>query len=217
MTTPLPELAPLTPGASRVLDAASRLFYERGIHAVGVDTIAEAAGVTKKTLYDRFGSKEALVVSYLQHRDARWRDHVAEHLVRVPEPGVERVLAIFDAAISWSDENSPKGCSAINARAEIGDGHDGHPVFPEVSRQKSWLLHTFGELCREAGVHNAQAMAQRMMLLYEGAIVTVGMETFAQPFEIARDVARLLLEQQRPQDAARRPGTVIGVQPTPEP
>ena len=70
---------------------------------MGVDTIAEAAGVTKKTLYDRFGSKEALVVSYLQHRDARWRDHVASELARVPEPGPERVLAIFDAAISWSD------------------------------------------------------------------------------------------------------------------
>src|SRR6478609_5961161 len=140
MAVPVPELAPLTPGATRVLDAASRLFYERGIHSVGVDTIAESAGVTKKTLYDRFGSKETLVVAYLQHRDARWRDHVAEHLTRVPAPGVDRVLAIFDAAETWSDDNSSKGCSAINARAEIGDGHDGHPVFPEVSRQKVWLL-----------------------------------------------------------------------------
>lgn len=195
MVTPVPELAPLTPGATRVLDAASLLFYERGIHAVGVDTIAEAAGVTKKTLYDRFGSKEALVVSYLQHRDARWRAHVAEHLSRVREPGVDRILAVFDAAIAWSDENSPKGCSAINARAEIGDGHDGHPVFPEVARQKAWLLDLFAELSREAGTADADLTARAMMLLYEGAIVTVGMETFAQPFEVARDLARMVLEQ----------------------
>lgn len=195
MTVSVPDLAPLTPGATRVLEAASRLFYDRGIHAVGVDTIAEAAGVTKKTLYDRFGSKEALVVSYLQHRDARWRAHVAEHLSRVPEPGVARVLTIFDAAISWSDEYSPKGCSAINARAEIGDGHDGHPVFPEVSRQKSWLLELFVELCSEAGASDPRTMSQAMMLLYEGAIVTVGMETFTQPFEVARAVAGALLEQ----------------------
>jgi len=195
MATPVPELAPLTPGATRVLDAASLLFYERGIHAVGVDTIAEAAGVTKKTLYDRFGSKEALVVSYLQHRDARWRAHVAEHLSRVREPGVDRILAVFDAAIAWSDENSPKGCSAINARAEIGDGHDGHPVFPEVARQKAWLLDLFAELSREAGTADADLTARAMMLLYEGAIVTVGMETFAQPFEVARDLARMVLEQ----------------------
>ncbi|MCI1017684.1 TetR/AcrR family transcriptional regulator [Microbacterium sp. C5A9] len=193
MSTPVPELVPLTPGGQRVLAAASRLFYEHGIHAVGVDTIAEAAGVTKKTLYDRFGSKEALVVSYLQHRDARWRDHVAAELARVPEPGTDRVLAIFDAAISWSDENSPKGCSAINARAEIGDGNDDHPVFPEVSRQKVWLLDLFDELCAEAGVPDPRAMAQAMMLLYEGAIVTVGMATFAEPFVIARGWAAALL------------------------
>lgn len=195
MAVSVPELAPLTPGATRVLDAASRLFYERGIHAVGVDTIAEAAGVTKKTLYDRFGSKEALVVSYLQHRDALWRAHVAAHLARVPEAGTERVLTVFDAAIAWSDEYSPKGCSAINARAEIGDGHDGHPVFPEVARQKAWLLDLFVELCREAGVADADLMSKAMMLLYEGAIVTVGMETFAAPFEVARALARTTLEQ----------------------
>ncbi|MBC6494281.1 TetR/AcrR family transcriptional regulator [Microbacterium sp. 4-7] len=193
MTSSVPELVPLTPGGRRVLDAASRLFYERGIHAVGVDTIAEAAGVTKKTLYDRFGSKEALVVSYLQHRDARWRDHVAGQLARVPDRGADRVLAVFDAAISWSDENSPKGCSAINARAEIGEGNDDHPVFPEVSRQKAWLLDLFEELCGEAGITDPQAMAQAMMLLYEGAIVTVGMTTFAEPFAIARTWAARLL------------------------
>ena len=157
MTSPVPVLPPLTPGARRVLDAASELFYERGIHAVGVDTIADAAGVTKKTLYDRFGSKEALVVSYLQHRDERWRTHVADHLARVPDPGTDRILAIFDAAISWSGANSPKGCSAINARAEIGDGHDGSPVFPEVARQKTWLLEQFSALCREAAVKPAPA------------------------------------------------------------
>lgn len=195
MPHPVPDLAPLTPGARRVLDAASNLFYERGIHAVGVDTIAEAAGVTKKTLYDRFGSKETLVVAYLQHRDARWRDHVAGSLARSPEPGIDRVLTIFDAAESWSDDNSPKGCSAINARAEIGDGHDGHPVFPEVSRQKVWLLELFAELCGEAGVPHPREMAEALTLLYEGAIVTVGMETFPNPFPAARRVAKTLLEQ----------------------
>jgi AcrR family transcriptional regulator len=193
MSTPPLDLTRLTPGARRVLDAASELFYNRGIHAVGVDTIAEAAGVTKKTLYDRFGSKEALVVAYLQHRDARWREHLEAHLAGAPTPGTDRVLAVFDAAESWSDANSSKGCSAINARAEIGDGHDGHPVFPEIARQKAWLLALFTQLCADAGVTDANATAERMMLLYEGAIVTVGMETFGHPFRLARDIATSLL------------------------
>lgn len=194
MTTAVPELAPLTPGGQRVLDAASRLFYEQGIHAVGVDTIAEAAGVTKKTLYDRFGSKEALVVAYLQHRDARWRDDLTAHLAGIPQPGPERVLAVFDAAITWSGANSPKGCSAVNARAEIGGGDD-NAILPEVSRQKTWLLTLFEELCADAGLEHPRATAKAMMLLYEGAIVTVGMATFPEPFTVARACAASLLAQ----------------------
>lgn len=194
MTTVVPELGPLTPGARRVLDAASVLFYENGIHAVGVDTIAEAAGVTKKTLYDRFGSKEALVLSYLQHRDARWRESVAAHLARHREPGIDRVLAIFDAAIAWSDDNSPKGCSAVNARAEIPDHATSGLVLPEVTRQKRWLLEQFAELIAEAGLSDADDRARELMLLYEGAIVTVGMRTFREPFETARAISKRLLE-----------------------
>ena len=195
MTEPVPQLAPLTPGARRVLDAASELFYDRGIHAVGVDTISEAAGVSKKTLYDRFGSKDALVVAYLQHRDARWRDHVAAVLETRPAPGVDRVLAIFDASISWSHENSQKGCSAINARAEVSDDDGAQSVFPEVTRQKVWLLDLFSELCAEAHIADPRATAQTLMLLYEGALVTVGMHTFAEPFQRARSVAARLLAQ----------------------
>lgn len=193
MTVDTPELAPLTPGARRVLDAASVLFYENGIHAVGVDSIAEAAGVTKKTLYDRFGSKEALVLSYLQHRDARWRVWVDEFLARHPEPGIDRVLAIFDAAIGWSDDNSPKGCSAVNARAEIPDHATSGLVLPEVTRQKQWLLDRFAALITEAGLSDPGARARELMLLYEGAIVTVGMRTFREPFETARAIAGRLL------------------------
>lgn len=74
----------MTPGARRALDAASRLFYEHGIHAVGVDRIAAEAGVTKKTLYDRFGSKEQIVVEYLAGRDERWRALLDERLAAAP-------------------------------------------------------------------------------------------------------------------------------------
>ena len=191
MVAPQPA-APLTPAAQRVLDAASELFYERGIHAVGVDGIAEAAGVTKKTLYDRFGSKETLVVAYLRARDARWREHLLATLQRVPEPGPDRVLAVFDAAQSWSTAHSPRGCSAINARAESSAG-DGDAVLEEVAAEKAWQLGLLADLCREAGVRDPEDTARALMLLYEGAIVTVGMATFDRPFARAREVAAALL------------------------
>jgi AcrR family transcriptional regulator len=193
-----PELPALTPGARRLLDAASVLFYERGVHAVGVDAVAEAAGVTKKTLYDRFGSKEALVVSYLQHRDARWRAHLAAELARTPEPGAARVLAVFDATLTWAIDNSSKGCGVINARAEVGGADEGGPVLPELTRQKRWMLGLFADLLAEAGLDSGAhdddgALARQLMLLHEGALVTLGMATFRQPVEAARDLAAMLL------------------------
>lgn len=193
MTSSELNLASLTPAARRVLAAASDLFYERGIHAVGVDAISQRAGVTKKTLYDRFGSKDALVVSYLQLRDARWREHVGIALESMPEPGVDRILAVFDAAITWSDQNNTKGCSAINARAEVSDDDGAQSVFPEVTRQKVWQLELFARLCGEAGMAQPENTARALMLLYEGALVTVGMRTFTEPIVVARSVAAGLL------------------------
>lgn len=191
------EAAPmLTKAARRVLDAASALFYEQGIHAVGVDTIAETAGVTKKTLYDRFGSKEALVVAYLQDRDRRWRTSFESSLAETAElSGIDRVLAVYDISERWAGRNSTKGCSAINAQAEIPDAS--YPSHAEVVRQKVWMHAVFRELCVEAGVVDSDAgadeLAHALMLLYEGALVTLGMGTFEHPFRSARRAAEALL------------------------
>jgi AcrR family transcriptional regulator len=188
----LPETLPrYTPGAERLLAAASDLFYREGIHTVGVDTIAAAAGVTKKTLYDTFGSKEALAVAYLRGRDARWREFLERYLESAPTQGVERILAVFDASARWSLENSTKGCSAINARAEVSD--PAHPVAAEATRQKKWMRDRFEQLCREAGLADAERLANILMLLYEGALVTTGMGTFADPFAASREAAAAIL------------------------
>ena len=76
----LQPLPPLTEAGTRLLEAASELFYDRGVRAVGVDLIAETAGTTKKTLYDRFGSKDALVALYLLRRAHRWREYLLARL-----------------------------------------------------------------------------------------------------------------------------------------
>ncbi|MEV7136231.1 TetR/AcrR family transcriptional regulator [Arthrobacter sp. NPDC093128] len=185
------ELPKYTKGAERVLRAASELFYREGIHAVGVDTIAAAAGVTKKTLYDQFGSKEALAVAYLRRRDARWREYLENELAQVPAGGTERILAIFDISGRWAIDNSAKGCSAINARAETDDPES--PVAAEAIRQKKWLRDLLEQLCREASVADPAQTADSLMLLYEGGLVTMGMGTFPQPFAVGRDAAVRLL------------------------
>jgi AcrR family transcriptional regulator len=180
-----------TPKARAVLEAASALFYERGIHAVGVDAIAASAGVTKKTLYDRFGSKDRLVAEYLAERDRRWRAHLDERLAGAgPEP-VARLLAVFDAAESWAAEHGSKGCAMVNAHAEISD--PAHPAFAVLTGQKAWMLELFVRLATEAGAPGPAAIGEQVMLLHEGATVLAGMGAGTAPFRNAADVAARLV------------------------
>ncbi|MFD5337345.1 TetR/AcrR family transcriptional regulator [Streptomyces hawaiiensis] len=186
-----PRRITMTPAARRALTAAARLFYERGIHAVGVDLIAAEAGVTKKTLYDRFGSKEQIVVEYLADRDERWRAFLAERLDAAGPDPRERVLAVFDASRAWAEEFSPKGCSMVNAHAEISD--PAHPAHPIITGQKRWMLALFTRLTEEIAPETADSAARTLMLLHEGALVSHGLGVFTDAIAHAREQARALL------------------------
>ncbi|MEU6733003.1 helix-turn-helix domain-containing protein [Streptomyces physcomitrii] len=187
-----PHRIAMTPAARRVRDAAARLFYARGIHAVGVDLIAAEAGVTKKTIYDRFGSKDQLVVEYLADRDERWRAFLAERLAAVgPDPRA-RVLAVFAASARWAGEHSGRGCSMVNAHVEVGD--PAHPAHAVIAGQKQWMLDCFRRLGEGLGAPDAERLARSLMLLHEGALATHGLEVFPGALELAAAQAALLLD-----------------------
>ncbi|MEV5702465.1 TetR/AcrR family transcriptional regulator [Streptomyces violaceoruber] len=187
-----PRRVRMTPGARRVLAAAERLFYEHGIHAVGVDSIAAEAGVTKKTLYDRFGSKEQIVVEYLAGRDERWRELLAGRLAAAGEGPAARVVAVFEASRAWSELYGAKGCSMINAHAEISD--PGHPAYPVITGQKRWMLDLFTGLARDIDAAGADRLARTLVLLHEGALVSHGVGVLPDPFGAALDQVRELLD-----------------------
>ncbi|MCO6000000.1 TetR/AcrR family transcriptional regulator [Actinoallomurus rhizosphaericola] len=180
-----------TPKAHAVLQAASELFYEHGIHAVGVDVIAKRAGVTKKTLYDRFGSKDRLVVEYLTERDNRWRGFLDAHLARADPSPRAQIAAVFDASAAWARERGRKGCSMINAHAEISD--PAHPAYSVIVGQKRRMLALFTELATAAGVADPRQAGEQIMLLHEGAVVTAGMHAIEDAFTSAAAAASALL------------------------
>lgn len=191
----VPHRIVMTPAARRALDAAGRLFYERGIHAVGVDLIAVEAGVTKKTLYDRFGSKEQIVVEYLADRDDRWRAFLAPYIEAAGAPRA-RVLAVFDALRDWAggpDGRLVKGCGMVNAHAEISDPT--HPAYPIIVGQKAWMLALFTDFARGVAPSEAEAarLGRTLMLLHEGALVAHGLRVFPHAIEEARGDAEALL------------------------
>ncbi|MEU6645784.1 TetR/AcrR family transcriptional regulator [Saccharomonospora sp. NPDC046836] len=183
----------LTPAAERVLEVAGRLFYDNGIHAVGVESIASEAGVTKKTLYDRFGSKDVLIGQYLRRRDERWREHllsVVEQRGRITP--ARRVLLVFDALEEWIATENPRGCAFLNAQAELPDAS--HPGREVIREQKQWLLEYLRTLAREAGVRNPRKLATSLLVLLEGATVTASLGIVPGAIGNAKDVAKQLIE-----------------------
>lgn len=183
---------PDTPAGRKILEVAGVLFYERGIGAVGVDLIAAEAGTTKKTLYDRFGSKDALVAAYLTRREQRWEEFLDEWMrTRAPESGVGRVLAVLDAEEAWWG-GSRRGCAFVNAHAELGEGdHPGREVLREA---KLRARAKFTALLAEAGIPDAEVLGPRVHLVYEGAMVNLTVGGMPEAFDEAREAIRALVQ-----------------------
>ncbi|MEU6389630.1 TetR/AcrR family transcriptional regulator [Streptomyces sp. NPDC046939] len=162
--------APVTPEQSRLdretlLDAAEKLFYERGIQAVGMDAVRAASGLPLKRIYGFFPAKEDLVVAVLRRRDERWRRGLAAHVEQVVDPR-ERVLALFDWLAEWFTEPGFRGCAWINAFGELGASSEA--VLAEVRSHKQAFHDQTTGWARAAGLPVADPVA----LLAEGAIVT---------------------------------------------
>jgi AcrR family transcriptional regulator len=155
-----------TPEA-RVLDAAGALFYARGVHAVGMDDIRDAAHVSLKRLYQLFPNKERLVTAYLRRRDGWWRGRLADHVALCPDPR-ERLLAVFDWMHNWFHEPGYRGCAWINCYGELGATSG--PVADEARMHKEGFRNFLRGLAVDAGL--PRSVGDELLLLAEGAIVT---------------------------------------------
>ncbi|WP_026453338.1 TetR/AcrR family transcriptional regulator [Saccharomonospora iraqiensis] len=177
-----------TPGARRIMDVASELFYRNSIQAVGVDTIAAESGVTKRTLYDRFGSKDALVANYLRRRHEVWWERLEERLAASPPP---RALAFFDA-YATDAAAVDRGCAFLNAAAELPTDHPGFEVIRAHKRAIRERLRSLID-AELPGIDDQHALAETLFLLLEGGIAQRGIDGDERLLTRARDHARDLL------------------------
>ncbi|MDX3638576.1 TetR/AcrR family transcriptional regulator [Streptomyces sp. MB09-02B] len=183
--------APITEEQSRLdrealLDAAERLFYERGIQAVGMDEVRAASGLPLKRIYRFFAAKEDLVVAMLQRRDRRWRGDLAAHVEQVSDPR-ERVLAVFDWLAEWFARPGFRGCAWVNAHGELGSSSEA--VLAEVRSHKRAFHDQIAMWVRATGV----PVVEPVFLLAEGAIVTAGISGESAPAGQARAAVATLL------------------------
>lgn len=180
----------------RILSAAYELFSERGVRAVGVDEIVARAGVARMTLYRQFGSKDDLVLAFLDRRRERWTDAwLRTEVLRRSDDPAGRLLAVFDVFDAWFRTPDFEGCAFINVMLETTE--PAHPIRAASVAELANIRSFLEALARDAGVADPAAFAHSWHLLMKGAIVAAG-EGDADAARRAQAIGRLVLEDARP-------------------
>ncbi len=149
----------------RLLDAATRLFYERGIHAVGIDRIIAEAEVAKATFYKHFPSKEELVLAYVEEQDRLGREAVAALPEGPPQAMIAAILGRIGAA---AVAGGFRGCPFLNAAAEYPDPES--PVRRAVDARRAWYHGRLRALLAADGDPAPEVTASLLVALSDGLL-----------------------------------------------
>jgi len=175
----------------RLLSAAYELFAHNGVQATGVDAIIERSGVARQTMYRHFGSKQELVLAFLERRERRWtRGWLQAETRRRSEDPRERLLTIFDVFDEWFRAPGFEGCSFINVMLEHPD--EDHPLHRACATYLAGIRGFLEELARHAGIADAESFAHQWHILMKGSIVAAG-EGDRDAALRAQRIAKLLL------------------------
>jgi AcrR family transcriptional regulator len=160
-----------TPSArERILDTAYELFSRHGVRAVGVDRIVETSGVAKMSLYRHFPSKDDLVAAYLGLRAEQERAAITAQRAELGNDAAAVLLWYADMVGQAVASPEFRGCPFINAAAELpAKSHPGRAI---IGEHRAWLISQAAELLSVLHVVDADAKAEQLMMLRDGAMVS---------------------------------------------
>src|ERR1700733_10156922 len=182
--------APRPSARERLLAAADELFYNEGVHTVGIDRVIEQAGVAKASLYNTFGSKDELVRAYLQTRHASVTQLIMRAVDRYDTPR-ERLLAVFEGQGELFAQPGYHGCAFARASAE---SHPGDPAEQAAEGYRGWVRALLTELAGQAGAPEPAVLARQLHLLFDGSGQSARMDHDPAAAAVARTAAATLLD-----------------------
>jgi AcrR family transcriptional regulator len=193
-----------------IVRTAYEIFYKHGFHATGVERLLADTGISKRTLYKHFRSKEDLIVAAIAHYQDTLFGALPGELRRLAGNDPQgQLLAIFDLRREAFERGDFTGCFAINAKVEFEGKHGGvETACVRFSRDLEALMR---ELCEQAGYSDPPQIARQLTLLLEGTIIYAQIHRDASVAVTARDTAATILaaaEKRRPvhsTPARRRP------------
>jgi AcrR family transcriptional regulator len=168
----------------RILETADRLFYLRGIRAVGVDTISAEIGISKRTLYNHFPSKDELIAAYLARR--------FKQVPASDKPPAEQILGTFDSLERRFARTDFRGCPFVNAVAELGAEDQAVRKIAIAFKESRRVW--FRDLLTQLEVANADDLATQLTLLVDGSIAQDLVRNDPSMARAAKAAARVLLQ-----------------------
>jgi AcrR family transcriptional regulator len=175
----------------RIMGAAYDLFSQRGIQAVGVDAVIDRSGVARQTLYRHFGSKQDLVLAFLERREQVWtRGWLQASIEERASDPAEQLLTIFDVFDEWFHRSDFEGCTFINVLLEYPDAND--PIHRAGVAYLAGIRTMLEGKFREAGLPNSEDLARKWHILMKGSIVAAG-EGDRDAARRAKEIGALLL------------------------
>jgi AcrR family transcriptional regulator len=169
--------------------AATELFYRQGINATGIEQLAGAAHVSKRTLYQHFSSKDDLVAAYVRGLSEQGGLSVANVFGPPDRPPRERMLALFELPLG---DGPPLGCPFLKAAAELADPE--HPARVAAAQNKRALIAALTKLAREAGARKPGELGRQVALLFDGAQAQSVALNSREPRDCARALAAALID-----------------------
>ncbi|MCM3922519.1 TetR/AcrR family transcriptional regulator [Frankia sp. AiPs1] len=190
----------------RILRAADRLFYAEGINATGMERLTDVAQVSKRTFYQHFPSKNALVEEYLHRLDTIAAPPRERALARADLLPRDRLLALFaddpPAPTDPADPAGPadpavggrrlRGCPFHNAAVETAGTVPA--VERAVIRHKAAFTRLLAETAQAAGAPDPAALGRQLAVLFEGATALATSLNDPAPLADARAAAAALID-----------------------
>ncbi|MGN9796309.1 TetR/AcrR family transcriptional regulator [Streptomyces sp. OZ13] len=164
--TSAPVTAPAAPSTrDRLLDAAADLFYREGMH-IGVEALCRAAGVSKRSMYQLFDSKDEVIAASLERTAAAYRTALFP-AADDSRPPRERILHVFRRLEELSADADFHGCPFVAAAVELK--HPDHPGSRAARRHKNALVGYFRNEAEAGGAHDPATLAQHLTVVFDGA------------------------------------------------
>jgi AcrR family transcriptional regulator len=166
----------------RLMDAAGELFYREGLHAITAERVADHAGLTKPTIYNLFGSKDALVLKTLERRGEQIRRHIEQRTAAFADPG-RKLLEVLNVHAEMLTVEGFHGCPLVIAAVQAPESREAREL---ANAHKTWLHGLLTRFARRARLSSPDVLASSLVLVLEGAAAM----SAVQPAEVVAKHAR---------------------------